>query len=341
MTIRQLNLFEALLLEIFISLFLQSQLADSRERIGHIDTQHVLMAVHRHDGHLRGIARRLDAGDIAISVERHVDLASLMRLDIIAVHTDLRVHLSRHRILIGIVARIFRILTVLGIQSLEDLHGILLHSALVITDPDNLFGICREDHRTVGREFLLVHPVGNTVEHLIELAVGSYLTLCIVIKQLDEPDVIIPDKGYLIAVWRENGCLLRTTVTQRLQLVVPDTIYIIGGSERTAIDGLRLGLYQHPSAIGTHDIVVHPVDLCPSGCGGIEQDTYLLAGTERADFYPFTVIADLSVGLTIGHRTHFLHCLGAEITVGNTLQAEFLSCEGQGTTPYNQYRQDG
>ena len=96
-----------------------------------------------------------------------------------------------------------------------------------------------------------------------------------------------------------------------------------------AIDGLRLGLNQHPTPIRAYDIVVYTVNLCPSGGGGIEQYTHLLASTEGADFHTFPVITDLSVGLTVSHWAHFLHRLGTEITVGYTLQAEFLFCEGR------------
>ena len=299
------------------------------------------MTVHGHHGHLRRITRCLDTGNIAVSIEWHIDLASLMRLDIIAMYTDLRVHLAGHRILIGIVPGIFGILTALRIQSLEYLHRILLHSTLIVADPDNLPGISREHHRAVGREFFFIHPVRDTVDYLIELTVCGHLTLRIVIQQLHKPDIIIPDKSYLITIGRKYRCLLWTAITQQLQLVVPDTIYIIGGSERTAIDGLRLGLNQHPAAIRAHDIIVYTVNLCPSGGGCVKQHAHLLASTERADFHTFPVIADLSIGLTISHRAHFLHRLGSEITVGNTLQTEFLSCKGRGITPRSQYHQDG
>ena len=340
MIVSQLDILQHLFLDIFVYLVLHSQLADSRQRVSHIDAQHILMTVHRHDGHLRRIACGLDTGDIAVGIQRHIDLARLMRLDIIAEHTDLRVHLSRHRILIGIVAWVLRIVAELGIQPLEQLHGVLLDGAFVITDPYDLPRIGREDHRATGRELLFIDPVGYAVDNLVLLSVSSHLTLCVVIEQLHQIDVILPDKGNLITVGREDGRLLGPAVTQRLQLVVPDAVDIIGGRERVAVNRLRVSLDQHPRAVRTQDIVVHLVDPRPSGCGGIEEHTLQLACTEGAYLHPFAVIAHLSVGLPVCHRAHFLHRLGTELPTGDTRQAQLLTCEGAGKASRCQYCQD-
>ena len=99
------------------------------------------------DSYLSRIARSLYAGDITLGIQRHVDFTSLMTLDIIAPHANLRVNLSWYGILISIVTRIFGKLSALWFQALKQLHRVLLNRTLIVTDPDNLFRISREHHR--------------------------------------------------------------------------------------------------------------------------------------------------------------------------------------------------
>ena len=75
---------EHLFLDVFVSLVLDNKLAEGRERVAHIDAQLVLMAVHRDDSHLRGVLRRQDTGDIAVRLQRQLELARLMALDVVA-----------------------------------------------------------------------------------------------------------------------------------------------------------------------------------------------------------------------------------------------------------------
>ena len=107
MLVCDLHLLERLFLHILIDLVFDSQLTDGRQRIGHIDPQHVLMAIECEDGYLRRIAGSLYTGDIAVCIQRQFDASRLMRLDVKTMHTDLRIHLTRHRIFIGIESRIF------------------------------------------------------------------------------------------------------------------------------------------------------------------------------------------------------------------------------------------
>ena len=261
MLIRDTHIVEHVFLDILINFVLDSQLAHRRERVCHIDAQHVLMTVHRHDGHLGRIACGLDAGDIAVGIERHADLARLMRLDIIAHDLHLRIYLSWHRILVSIVAWIFGILLAFRGQPFEELHGILLHGTLVIAYPHDLPGISREHHRRVGGELLLIHPVGDAVDHLVAPAVFGHLTLGIVVEQLHKVDVVLSHEGNLIAIWREHWCLLGASVAERHQLVVTYVEDIIHCRERTPIDRLRGRLNQHSAPIGTQDIAFHTVQL--------------------------------------------------------------------------------
>ena len=108
------------------------------------------MAVHGHDGHLGRIAGSFDTGDIILGTQRQVDLTGLMTLDIIAPHAYLRVVLSGHGVLIGVIARVLGKLGAGGLQALEQLHRVLLNGALVVTDPQNLLRVGGEHHRRVG-----------------------------------------------------------------------------------------------------------------------------------------------------------------------------------------------
>ena len=280
MLFSNLDLLERFFLHILVHLVLDSELTDGRQRIGHIDPQHILMAIECEDGNLRGITGGLDTRDIAICIQWQLDTPRLVRLDVETVHADLRVHLTRHRILIRIVPGIFSIVRHLRRQPLIQLQGVLLHVRLIIAYPDNLFRVGREHHRRVCGELLLIYPVRDAIEHLVELSVLCHLTLCVVIEQLHQPDIVVSDESDLIAIWRKNWCLLWSAIAQRGKFVVPDVIDIVDGSKRTTIDGLRLRLDEDPSTVRTHDVVVHPVHLSPSGCGCIEEHALLHACPE-------------------------------------------------------------
>ena len=140
-------------------------------------------------------------------------------------------------------------------------------------------------------------------------------------------DVVVAHEGDDVAVGRKDGRLLRTAVAERLQLVVLNHIYIIGGGERAAVNGLRLRLDEYALAVGTHDVAVDPTDLRPTGCLGVEEHSRLLARAERIADDALAVVADLGVSLTIGQWRHGRHRLAAERAAHNVVQAEFLSSQ--------------
>ena len=80
---------EHLILDVFVCLVLDHELAEGRERVAHIDAQMILMTVHRDDSHLRGVLRRQDTGNIAVRLQRQLELARLMALDVVAHDADL------------------------------------------------------------------------------------------------------------------------------------------------------------------------------------------------------------------------------------------------------------
>ena len=272
-----LHVVKHLFLHILVNLILDGQLAYCRQRIGHIYAQHILMAIHCEDSNLSRIACCLDTWDVSLCVEWQFYLTCLMTLYVVAPHANLRVHLSWHWVLVCIVARIFSKLLALRLCALKQLHRVLLHSALVVANPDNLLRVGREHHRRVCRELLLVNPVGYTVDNLVALAILCNLTLCIIIQQFHQIDVIIAHKGYLISVWREYRSLLWSTVAQRLQLIVTDAIYIIGGSERATIYCLSVCLNQHSCAVRTQYISIHALHLSTTCSCSIKQHSSLLA----------------------------------------------------------------
>ena len=284
------------------------------------------MAVHRHDTHLRGVAGGLHAGNVAVVVERQLQGARLVTPDVVAEHFHLRVLLARHWILIGIESRIVAILLALRSQALEELHGVLFDLTLVEAHPHQLLGVGGERHGRVVGELLLVHPVGDAVDDLIELAVLRHLALGVVVEQLDEENIVVADEGDDVAVGREHRRLLGTALGERLQLVVLDSIYIIGGSERAAVDALRLRLDEQALAVGAHDVALHVADLGTACRRSIEEHAHLFACLERVGHDALAVVADLCVSIASCQRRHGRHHFLTELATGNVPQLQFLTC---------------
>ena len=315
---------EHLLLHVFLSLLLDHQSAVGSHGVHEVEAQTVLVAVHRDDSHPFGRTRREHAGDVAVGIEGHGERARLTRREVDALHRNLRVVAARHRILIRVVAGIFAILLALGGQSLEQLHGVLLHGALVVAYPHQVPTVGSEHHRAVGRELLLIHPVGDAVDHLVATAVVGHLLLLTVFVQVDHEDIILADEGHLAAVGREDGHLLRPTLTEGHQGLILQGIEIVVGCRRTAIDGLRLRLYQHPPPVGTHRIAVD-MDVGILHLGGVEEHTGELARLKRVAHHLPTIAADLGVVLAIGQRTHLRQACGGKLTAGDVLQTKTLT----------------
>ena len=223
------------LLDILIDLVGYNQFGKCREWIYHIYRKVVLMAIQCEHCHLRGILGRGNAGDISIGIHGHVELASLMRLDVIAPNRHLGIVLACLGIFIGIKPRIGGVFIHVGMTATEELHGILLHMRLVVFYPAYLLTVGSEHHRRVGGEFLLIHPVGHAVDNLIKLSVLGHLTLGIVIEQFDKVNVILPYEGNHCSVGREDGCLLRTSERECHHLVVAHVEDIVFGGERAAV----------------------------------------------------------------------------------------------------------
>ena len=324
-----LQLLERLLLDVFLHLVLDDHRADRRQRVAHIDLQVVLMAVHRQHADLRGVAGRQQAGNVAVLVERQLERTRLVALDVVAEDADLSVHLARHGVLVRVLAGIVAELAALGGQALEHLHRVLAHLALVETHPHQLLGVGGEGHRRVEGELLLVDPVGDAVDHLVALAVLRHLALSIVVEQLHEEDVVVAHEGDDIAVGAPDGRLLRTAIAEGLELVVLDGVNIIGSCERAAIDALRLRLYQDALAVRAHRVAINISHLRATGRSGVEEDTHLLARTERVSHDTLTVVRNLGIALAVAERFHSSDGLTTEGTADNLLQLQSLSCKSR------------
>ena len=219
MAIRNLHIGKDILVDILVDLVFHNLLADGTQRIGGKDAQAVLMAVQREHQHFRRVVRRHDAGNIAVGIKGQLDGARLVALDVETQHAELRVLFACLRIFVGVEAGIGSKLLALRLHTAKHRHAVFLDLALVIAHPDNLFRVGREDHSTVVRELLFAHPVGQSVDDLVAFAILRHLTLGIIVEQFHEEDVIVTHKGYLGAIGREEGCLLRATIGKRFQLV--------------------------------------------------------------------------------------------------------------------------
>ena len=188
---------EDVFIDVFVDLVLNNLLTNSSQRVSHEYAQAVLMTVQCEYSHLRGVAGGQDAGYISVCIEWQLHLACLVALDVVAQQLDACILLAGLRVFIGVETWILQVLVMLGEGSAEHRHGVFLHLAFVVAYPDNLFRISREHHSRVKREFLLVHPVRQTIDYLIALTVFRHLTLGIVVEQLHQVDVVVADESHL------------------------------------------------------------------------------------------------------------------------------------------------
>ena len=257
---------------ILVNLFLNGQLACRGQRIYHIQAQTVLMAIHREDGNLSGIAGSLNTRNVVFLLHRHLQLSCLTTLNIIAPQRATGIHLACHRIFIGVASRVFGILLMLRFQTFKHRHAELLDLALIVTHPHQLLAIGSKHHSPAETELLFVHPVGNAVNHLVTPSVVGNLFFSVVLVQFHKENVIVAHKGYLLSVRREQRCLLRPTRRKRHYAVVLSRIYIIGGSMRTAINHFCLGSDEHATTVRTHLETVYILQFAPqNGCNVKER----------------------------------------------------------------------
>ena len=108
---------------------------------------------------------------------------------------------------------------------------------LVISDPGKHLAVGTEIKGAGSREFLLVDPIGDTVDDGIGLAVFCHLTLAIVEKQFDQKQIVVTGKCHYMAIGRKDRLFLWTSFRQRNQSAILYIIYIIDGFFGTAKPG--------------------------------------------------------------------------------------------------------
>ena len=178
------------------------------------------MAIERDYRQLFRVGSEANARDVAIAIKRHGHCARDAGLNIKTLHADIGIFSAGHGIFVVVIAGVFVELLERGISALVFLDGIDGHFALIVTHPSQHLAVGRKIEAAVGRKLFLVDPIGDAVEHFVELAVGSHLAFGIVEEQLHQEEVVGSDEGHHRAIGREVGHLLRTAVAQALELVV-------------------------------------------------------------------------------------------------------------------------
>ena len=175
------------------------------------------MTVHCVDDDARRVVGRLDARHISIGIQWHLQTIDLVRLDVVAPCRHNAVVVSSLRILVRVVAGIVGILLLLRSQTLVHLQRVGLDLRLVVAQPAQHSAVGIEGKCIVEAKLLLVHPVGQTVDNLVKLAVLCNLYLGIVVQQLHEEYVVVANESHLQSVLRPCRYLLRTSIAQRVE----------------------------------------------------------------------------------------------------------------------------
>jgi len=319
------SLLISLLLHIFGHALLDEQCGQGAARIHRVEVEIVLMPVQRVHHHAVRVGCGQDARHIAIGIEGHPELQNLVRLDVVAPGRDDGVVLSGLRIFVGIQSGVIGILLMLGVASAEELQGIGLHPRLVVAQPAEHGAVGGEGEGAIESELLFVHPVGDAIDDVVELAVGGHLALGIVVEQLHKEDVVIAHEGHLPAVGRPHRDLLRAAVGEALEHVAGDVVNIIDCFEGAAIDILRLSLDEHAGTVGREDIAVETVNLVSHGVIDVEEHGHLLAGLERVLCHLLLVGTDTCVEVGALDGCEPGDGAGCKIARCNRFQIHFLS----------------
>ena len=297
------------------------------------------MAVEGVDGYPGGVGCGLDAWYVAVGVERQLQGARLVALDVVAEQCLACVLLACAGVLVGVGVGGLLPGAVGALCSCLPSGGgegevALGHEALVVAHPYELSRVGGEGECAVERELLFAHPVGHAVDDAVALAVGGHLALGVVVEQLDEVDVAFAHEGHLLAVGAPHGCLLGSALAEGLEAVVGHRIYIIGGGEGAPVDGLGVGLYEYAPLVGADDVAVDAVDGGSACCLCVEEHGCLPACAEVA----LDDLASLCGYLGVAGGVECLdgcHGLRAEVAGGDVLQVETAGgAHGQGCQEY-------
>ena len=131
---------------------------------------------------------------------------------------DLRVLLARLRVLKLIIRGIIAVAI--------HLHRVFRHFRLVEANVSQILAVGRPGHQVRHRELLLINPVGDAVQDLVQLAIFRHLHLRVVVE-LTDPDVVVAYESAHTAVRREGrDHLLAGSVGDRLHIVTAHVIVV-------------------------------------------------------------------------------------------------------------------
>ena len=283
------------------------------------------MAVQGHHRQLCGVAGGDDAGNIAVGIEGNVKLTRHTALEFEGMNGNGGILFAGDGILVRIVGGILVVLVKAGILAFPHLHVVDGDTALVVTDPAKDLRIGSEVEAPCRREFLLVHPVRDTVDDFVALAVLCHLRFCIIEKEFDHKEIVVSGKGYDVSIGREKGRCLRSAFGKGNHDATCHIIDVIDGGVGTAVNLFGLRLDEDFLLVGTHDIAVDAVkvDLAPD-IADIKNDPCLLAVTEAGARNLLTVGRQLAVRNAVVEGIDTVDILGAVLAIDDVAQGELL-----------------
>ena len=313
------NIAHGLALDILLHALLQQEARLARRGVGVMETEAVLVAVHRIEDDAACVGRRLDAGDVSISIQRQIVLLRATIVEVIDPSRDLGVVLSRLRILIAILARIDLILLVGRIHAGKYLERIGLHATLVVADPAQRAAVCAPCDGVVESKLLLVHPVGDTVDDLVELAIGRDLALR---RAIGNEDVVLSHEGDFLTIRREGRDLLGSVLRELAKLLALDVIDIEVGSIGATVDSPVVGLDEQMLSVVGHLVAVKALDLLALRIVEIEER--LLTCDEGVSHHLLAVGRDLCILGSTLDWTHARDSLGDVLPARDIFQRKRL-----------------
>ena len=316
-----------------VALLTQGEAAYGAAGVGHVEVHAVLVAVKGDDGQLVlvaigiGLLREADAGDVAVGIQRDVQLARDAGLDVERVDGDGAVLHPRNRIFIGIGAGVEGILLAGGIGALVEGDGKLGHVALDALHISQHAAVGAEVVVPRLAELLLIHPVGMAVDDLAPHAVLRHLHLGVVEHQLDEEEVVLAHEGNHLAVGRERGHLLRSALRKGRHPSVRHVVDEVLRRERAAVDALRLRLDEDAVLGRAEDVAVETLKGAPAAIRRTEKGVHHLARLERIAQDGIGLGVRLCIVLTVGKRGDATQRTGAVRTVHQVVDGDvFCRC---------------
>ena len=172
----------------------------------------------------------LDTRDVALLVNRERHGAHYLLIHIVDMQRYGRIFLSGLGIFVGVLSRIKAISI--------DRHAVSRHLRLIEANECQIAAILAPREQFGAIEFLLVDPIGSSVDYLIALTIGRYLHLAVVVELTNE-DVIISYKSHHTPIGTEGGDH-QLAGAKRLKLLATHVVVVGGRARRTAINPLPI-----------------------------------------------------------------------------------------------------